>query len=295
MQARLTTLDNEQRIMLANWPEADAIRNALDSSLKKAVFEAALKDFDNSDSPLRLNNLATALRELIRLVLRDLAPDADIKACRWYQPEVDKNGNEIITRSDRIQYAVHGGLPVDFVENTLHVAVKKTKREFSKLNGDLSKLTHIEQKTFGIGDAEAEAFAEEALETFGLLFETISDCRASTHSAFESYARDAVTDELMDNVQSALDQLATHHNISQVNVEDVSLDLMTLSKVTLSVSGSVDCDLQYGSDSDNDRGDGARSSGNFPFTSEYTADIRWPDRLTLVEGTLNIDNSSFYE
>ncbi len=280
--------------MFQNWPEAQPIYEALDSPLKKAVFQAALEDFDGSDSPLRVNNLATALRELIRLVLRDLAPDADIKACCWYQPELDKNGNEIITRSQRIQYAVQGGLPADFVENALQIDVKSTKKDFSNLNGELSKLTHIEEKTFDIGDHEAQVFAEEALDIFGRLFETVNDCRASTQSAFEDYARSAVSDELADNVQSALDQLATHHNISQVNVEDVSIEIVKLATIKFSVSGSVNCALQYGSDSDNERGDGARSSGNFPFTAEYTADIRWPDNLTLTE-TVEIDNSSFYE
>jgi hypothetical protein len=280
--------------MFQNWPEAKSILEALDSPLKKAVFEAALKDFDRSDSPLRVNNLATALRELIRLVLRDLAPDASIKACCWYEPELDQNGKEIITRSQRVQYAVQGGLPTDFVENTLHIDVKGTKKDFSHLTGDLSKLTHIEEKTFDIPDQEAQLFAEEALDIFGRLFETVSDCQALTQSAFEDYARDAVSDELTENVQNALDQLATHHNISQVNVEDVSVEIVNLAKIKLSVSGSVGCELQYGSDSDNARGDGARSTGYYPFTAEYTADIRWPDDLTLTE-TVHIDNSSFYE
>lgn len=73
-------------------------------------------------------------------------------------------------------------------------------------------------------------FAEEALDIFGRLFETVSDCQALTQSAFEDYARDAVSDELTENVQNALDQLATHHNISQVNVEDVSVEIANLAK-----------------------------------------------------------------
>jgi hypothetical protein len=52
----------------------------LDTDFKKSVFDAALKSFEQVDNPLRVNNLATGLRELTRLILRDMAPDKDIEA-----------------------------------------------------------------------------------------------------------------------------------------------------------------------------------------------------------------------
>jgi Predicted pPIWI-associating nuclease len=57
----------------------------------------------------------------------------------------------------------------------------------------------------------------------------------------------------------------------------------------------VDCAFQYGSDSDFERGDGVRSSGEYPFTCKYEADIKTPSDLVLLFHSLNIDNSSFYE
>lgn len=92
-----------------------------------------LRGFEQLDNPLRLNNLATGLRELIRLVLRDLAPDNKIKACGWYEEEKDKNGNTIITRPQRIRYAAQAGLPTDFVQNTMGIDVAKTIADFSAL------------------------------------------------------------------------------------------------------------------------------------------------------------------
>jgi hypothetical protein len=267
---------------------------ALDTDFKKSVFDAALKSFEQSDNPLRLNNLATGLRELIRLVLRDLAPEAGIKACSWYKPEVDKNGNEMITRSQRIHYAVHAGLPIDFVQDTLHVDIKKTTKDFNTLNGTFSKFTHIEEATFGIDDWKADQFAEEALEIFSSLYETIEDCRASTYRAMEEYAKDAVEDELFSSVISELDQLATHYTVSQVNMEDLDLT-MDSDRIKLAIAGTVDCDFQYGSSFDVERGDGAESSGAYPFTCKYEADIKTPSDLGLVFDSLKIDNSSFYE
>ena len=50
------------------------------------------------DNPLRFNNFAMGLRELSRIVLHDLAPDADIKVCCWYQEEKNKDGAVVFTR-----------------------------------------------------------------------------------------------------------------------------------------------------------------------------------------------------
>lgn len=208
---------------------------------------------------------------------------------------MDKNGNEIITRTQRIHNAVHAGLPIDFVQNTLKVDVKKTIKDFSTLNRKLSKLSHIEETTFGLGEAEAEQFANEALETFSLLYETIEDCRISIRSTVETYAKHAVLDDLTNDVQSELDQLATHYTIEQVNLEDLTIDTMDSTRLKISLTGSVECEFQYGSSSDVERGDGLITHGGYPFTCDYEADINRPTDLSLVYGTLKIDNSSFYE
>jgi hypothetical protein len=53
------------------------------------------------DNPLRLNNFAMGLRELSRIVLHDLAPDADIEVCCWYKEEKNKDGEVVFTRQQR--------------------------------------------------------------------------------------------------------------------------------------------------------------------------------------------------
>jgi hypothetical protein len=41
-------------------------------------------------------------------------------------------GKIVITRAQRIDYAIHAGLPIDFVEDTLNVNLKGTKKKFSE-------------------------------------------------------------------------------------------------------------------------------------------------------------------
>jgi hypothetical protein len=59
--------------------------------------------------------------------------------------------------------------------------------------------------------------------------------------------------------------------------------------------GNVDVRLQYGSDSDVRRGDGAVSSDSYPLTCDFEADTCTPLDISVVPRTLVVDTISFYE
>ena len=101
-----------------------------------------------------------------------------------------------------------------------------------------------------------------------------------------------MNDDLYNDAISELDQLATHYTLSGVDSEDLTIDVMISKVLKVSLAGSVDCDHQYGSGSDVARGDGAQSSGSYPFKAEYTPDISSPSKMTLVYDTLKVDNAS---
>lgn len=245
------------------------------------------------DNPLRLNNFAMGLRELSRIVLRDLAPDEDIVACCWYEAEKNKDGAAIITRRQRIQYAVHAGLPEDFVENTLLVDVEETINEFRELVNTLSKFTHVGPDTFNVGGERADDLALQALDTFIMLFDTIDECRGQVCSEMEDHARNAVTGELLETTVQELDEIATHHQVDGCNIDELKLAEMNAKTIRFELQGSVDCQLQYGSDGDYARGHGVRVDDNYPLSCNVVADIADPLKLTVEE--LRVDNSSFYE
>jgi hypothetical protein len=95
------------------------------------------------------------------------------------------------------------------------------------------------------------------------------------------------------NTIEELDELATHHMVDCAHIEEFKLTFMGPDKIMFEAAGSVDCELQYGSDSDVERDDGFRTSDNFPLTCEFVADIITP--LDLKVKALRVDNSSFYE
>jgi len=282
----------EASSITAEWPQIAQIEKRL-SVFKREVFAAVIKSFQQIDNPLHLNNFAMGLRELSRIVLHDLAPDADIKACCWYREEKNKDGAVVFTRQQRIKYAVHAGLPEDFVENTLLVDVEETINEFRDLVNTLSKFTHVGPTTFNVGGADADDLARQALDTFIMLFDTIDECRKQVRTEMEDHVKNAVDDELLETTIQELDELATHHQVEGCNIDNLKLVEMNANAIKFELHGSVDCQLQYGSDGDYERGDGVRVDDNYPLTCQLVAEISNPLKLTVED--LKVDNSSFYE
>lgn len=278
--------------MVTALPQVAEISQGLKDFPRK-MFAAALKSFAQSNNPLRFNNFAMNLRELSRVMLHDLSPDKDIKACCWFKQEFNDQGKPIITRAQRIRYAVQAGLPGDFVEGTLFIDVQETTKEFNRIVDQLSKFTHVTKETFDIEQDMADQSAEEAIDVFRSLLQVIDDCRTEVHTALEESAREALNYEMIANTVQELDELATHHTVDATHIEHFELTYMGSAKIEFRASGSVDCELQYGSDMDVERDDGFRTSDNFPLTCEFEADITTP--LDLKVRNLSVDNSSFYE
>jgi hypothetical protein len=245
------------------------------------------------ENPLRLNNFATNIRELSRLVLHNLAPDENVMGCSWYTEERNDEGKVTITRKQRMKYAAQAGLPDDFVKDTLHINVDNTATKFNKVINKLSSLTHISEKTFDTDEDDAHELAEKVLELFEELLLIVEDVRAEMHSALESGAQELLDEEVFQSTIQELSEVATHYTVNYVHFEHFKLNSMNDKRLVFDVSGSVDCELQYGSDSDVARGDGLRSGTNFPLTCTVEADINSP--LDIKVENLVVDNSSFYE
>jgi hypothetical protein len=274
------------------WPQVAEIKKHL-TGFHRQVFEAALKSFEQSDNPLRVNNFAMNLRELSRLILYDLSPEDEIEQCCWFKREFNDRGEEIITRAQRIRYAVQAGLPEDFVQARLGIDVRSVIKQHGKIVDDFSNFTHLGKTTFGVDEDTADDFADKALDMFEELLRTISDCREEVHRALEGAARAALNEEMISRTIEELDEIATHYTIDWAHIEDFELTHMGPLRIEFSASGSVDCELQYGSDSDYARGDGLRMNDNYPLNCEFEADITAP--LDLKVKKLRVDNSSFYE
>jgi Predicted pPIWI-associating nuclease len=266
------------------------IAERLTTPFQKELFAAVIRSLQQLDNPLRANNFATGLRELSRIILAYLAPDADVRACAWFKPEIP-NGSP--TRSQRVKYAVQAGLMDDFVRNTLKVDVEKTIKRFTKLIERLSSLTHITESRFGMSKTAAKKFANESLDVFIALFQTIDECHDNVLERLITAANDAITDELISYSVDALEEIATHYTVDGSEIENLEIAKMDSTTLVFDAEGFVDCVLQYGSDGDVERGDGMRHDDSYPLRCKLVADIAAP--LTFEVQNLRVDNSSFYE
>jgi hypothetical protein len=128
------------------------------------------------------------------------------------------------------------------------------------LSGDrLSSFGHDIEKSFGLPPEEAEREAMDALDTFDRLATLITERHESLLSEAADAAKDALADELFGQVQSELDILSTHSTVEGVHLESLTIASLDSQQILFEGDGSVDVRLQYGSDADVERDDGAVS------------------------------------
>jgi hypothetical protein len=272
-------------------PLAPHIMAKLGTQFEKDVFEAGILSLDQTANPLRLNHFATTLRELSRIVLTRLAPDAEIKACAWYS---QAQGEPDITRHQRITYAVQAGLLDAFVTNTLLLDVDTMRKDLLDSTKELSKYTHVGPAVFGITGPQLDTTVTETLEAFLAFLEMVEECRESVESAVQDHAQQALHDELLSKTVDELDQLATHYQVEDTQVETVQITVMDSTRIEFSVTGSVDCQFQYGSGADVRNDDGVITNDSYPLGCDFEAQIGTPFRVAVKAQTLKIDNESFY-
>lgn len=269
------------------------IEKALSEDFERKLFAASQKNLADKSNPLRLNNYSYAMRELTRHVLHRLAPDENVINCVWYKNETDKENG--ITRKQRAYYAVQGGLQDSYVKNILGLEVEDIHKDLIKAVNKLSKFTHIEPKVFDLAEGNIEALVNETTEAVYVFLATVSDCRRLIIDSLWEQIDSAIIDETLKETILALDELASHHFIDEVYTDEVEIYEINHEFIMFRAEGSIECELQWGSNSDVRRGDGAVLPQSFPFTCELLSPVYSPEAVQSVEGSLGVDTSSWHE
>ncbi len=252
----------------------------LSGDFEHNLFEASLHNLDDSSNKLRFNNFAYSIRELTRHILARLAPDQNVINTTWYRP-IDTKRPDLITRKQRMQYAIQGGLSNEYVSGSLGIDVDEIGKKINDTIDILSKYTHINPKTFDIESNSVESMSIEVLESVVLLFRTIDECRAQLTTSLEKHIDRTIIDNLFYDTIGSIDYLATHYTVDSYSVDEIKLLDLDDSIVYFKATGFVDVKLQYGSDGDMRRGDGMTMSESFPFTGDFYGKII--DKMTKFE------------
>lgn len=267
------------------------IEKELCEGFERNLFRAAQSNLADQSNPLRLNNYSYAIRELTRHVLHRLAPDDYVISCPWYKNETDKEKG--ITRKQRAYYAVQGGLENSYVENTLGLEVEDIHGRLVKAINNLSKLTHIEPNVFDLPESDIEALVNETTESVYGFLTTIRDCRKMIIDSLWEHIDSAVIDEALRETIIAIDELATHHFIDEVYTDKVEIYEINHESIKFRAYGTIGCELQWGSNSDLRRGDGAVLPQSFPFACELISPVGAPEEVETIEDSLGVDTSSW--
>lgn len=265
----------------------------LSNTFQKKLLSATLKNLEDSTNPLAFNNFSAAFRELVQHVLTDLAPDNEIKTCPWYVP--DSTSKTGITRSHAITYVVQGGLSDDYIAGTLHIDVSTKKKELLNAVSQMNKFTHVNEKTFGIDIASGQQKAVSVIQALSSVLLLASSCREELAQALEEQIHDEVITQAISETIGSIDELATHHCIDEVYLDQVRVTKVSSAHIHLQASGSLGAELQWGSSSDVRRGEGAVISQSFPFSCELMSSVESPEEVEIVEDSLCVDTSDWWE
>lgn len=269
------------------------LSHQLSGEFQKKLLAASIQSLEDMSNPLSFNNFCAGYRELVRHVLSDLAPDAEIKACSWYVP--DTTSRTGITRAHAITYLLQGGLPSAYVTGTLEIDIVEEKKELISAIKKLNKYTHVNEGTFGIEASLASAEAVLAIDSLSSVLGLANDCRAQLARALEAQIHNEVVALAISETIGAVDELATHHCVNGIDVEDVTVTKVGSEFIHLRASGTIGVELQWGSNSDLRRGEGATGNDSFPFSCELQSHVEDPAELEAIEGTLRVDTSSWWD
>ena len=261
----------------------DQIRSKLDDIFSIQVLTGLMSVLADVQNPIRLNQFAAAMRELFTYTLHRLAPDENIKKCPWFKQAKDTQGP---TRRQRAKYATQGGLSDKHVWK-MGVDVTHLHNVAIKAIENMNKYTHVRPGSIVADPVEIATFAGGALAAFLGLLQSFEECRRSILDALSAEIDNEAINALISETILEIDELATHHSVDDVYVDKTRVTDLTDDTIYISAEGTVGGELQWGSNSDLRRGDGAIADYSFPFQVTMEATIDDMDDFQNVEYSVN--------
>lgn len=275
---------------------------SINKTLIKIQFEQELCEaaFDNlqTKSKLRSNNFAYSIRELSRHILHRLSPSDDVQRCSWYKPTKNEKGEIVITRADRINYAIYGGFDNNALSTMgLNGYIDNARKNLLASIDSLSKYTHINKDTFDVSDSETSELVNNVIGSFNGFVDCMNDIRQQVVACLEAEINQEILSATIYETYSDIDILSTHSSIENYCIDSITVDDITSQEVVLKVSGSVDVRLQYGSDGDQRRGDGYVTNMDIPYEASVSADIKASLKKFHLNGNIqfDFDTNPYYE
>ncbi|SFH52482.1 hypothetical protein SAMN04488020_1208 [Palleronia marisminoris] len=256
----------------------------------KALCTGIERLLPDSESPVRLNLIASCFRELLTYQLDCLAAHAAVQQCPWY---VQDPTAQAATRRQRLRFAISGGLP-DAALGTLGFDEPASIAELADHYKEASKYTHVRPDRINHSDDEVGDFVLAGVTALTGLREEIDYLCDNV----KEHLRDAISEhalqKFLETELDELDILSTHTRVECPYVDEIDVEKIDHAYVYVNVTGDVNVELVYGSRSDFRRGDGATLNDSFPFQVSLRSPVNNLENFETTQ-QIKVDTSSWYE
>lgn len=281
----------------SNWKSINLLRKKLIKKFPEDAFLEALLEGTwlvarDKSNPIRGNLVASALREIFGHILHSLAPDAEVRKCVWFEQAKDTN---TVTRPQRARFIVHAGLPVDFVESELKLAISDYVDPLLDAFNNLNKATHVRAETIVSKGKDVRQILRDVLRGLLNLLDAAADARSDLERMISETMYHAVFESLISESIQELDELSTHTMVDGHFIDKVEVVELGAEQVVYEITGNVEVVLQYGSNSDIRNDIGARIDDSYPYKATVLSRAATPMEINAEDLDLKVDNSSFYE
>lgn len=262
-----------------------------DQFLRKLV-KGVMRVARDKKNPIRGNLVASGLREVTGHILHSLAPDDAVRDCVWF---VQAKDTKTVTRRQKAHYIVHAGLPEDFVKDVLKLEMTDFTKPLLEAFEALNKSTHVRSETIVRKGSMVRQMIHEVFESLLDLLRAAADGREEIVRATASVMHNAVFENLISETIQELDELSTHTTVDGHYIDTVEVRSLTATKIEYAITGQVEVELQYGSNSDVRNDIGFRQDDSYPYHAVILSNPAKPLEIQPNDITLQVDNSSFFE
>lgn len=262
-----------------------------DGFLKKLI-KGVMRVARDKKNPIRGNLVASGLREVTGHILHSLAPDDAVRDCVWF---VQAKDTKTITRRQKASYIVHAGLPEGFVRDALKLEMTDFTKPLLDAFEALNKSTHVRSETIVRKGPLVRQMIHEVFESLLDLLRAAASGREEIVRATASVMHDAVFQNLISETIQELDELSTHTTVDGHYIDTVKVRSLTATKIEYAITGQVEVELQYGSNSDVRNDIGFRQDDSYPYHAVILSNPAKPMEIRANDITLQVDNSSFFE
>ena len=127
------------------------------------------------------------------------------------------------------------------------------------------------------------------------LLDAAAASREEMKHAISEAMHHAVFENLISETIQELDELSTHTLVEGHYIDTVEVREMSATQIVYIVTGQVEVELQYGSNSDVASEIGFRPNDSYPYGATITSRAKEPLEIRSDDVDIAVDNSSFFE